>query len=84
MSLAANNSLGAVLTQMGRYAEAVTSLQTALELEPDYADAHGWLGYAYLKIARSSRTISRGWSRGLLTSMVWWDERQRGSGFCSR
>ena len=44
LSLAANNSLGAVLTQMGWYAEAVTSLQAAVELEPDYADAHGWLG----------------------------------------
>jgi tetratricopeptide (TPR) repeat protein len=33
-------------------------LQAALELEPDYADAHGWLGYAYLKMGRKDEAVA--------------------------
>ncbi|MGD8661159.1 MAG: tetratricopeptide repeat protein [Desulfobacterales bacterium] len=43
------NNLGAILLHRGRLQEAVEEFQTALDLKPDYVDAHYNLGIAMVK-----------------------------------
>jgi Flp pilus assembly protein TadD len=47
-SAAAYNMLGVILNQMGKYAEAVTSLENALRLTPDDVNLSVNLGVAYI------------------------------------
>jgi tetratricopeptide (TPR) repeat protein len=48
----AHNNLGNALFAAGRRDDAVREYQTALRLQPDYADAHNNLGRAYQKLGR--------------------------------
>lgn len=43
--------------ELGEYAEAVTHLKRAIELTPDLADAHYWLGRTYLKMGRRDQAV---------------------------
>lgn len=52
------NNLGLVLTQLGRPAEAVTSLEQAVKLEPDYAEAHYNLAQADVAIGRPAAAVA--------------------------
>ena len=49
---------GTTLALLGRHDEAIRSLQRALGIQPDYADAHGWLGWIYLKAGRQAEGLA--------------------------
>lgn len=38
---------GALLERMGRYEEAIESMKTALEINPNHSNAHNFIGYMY-------------------------------------
>jgi len=48
----AHGNLGAALTELGRFDEAVTSFQSALTLKPDQPDTHSNLGAALARMGR--------------------------------
>ena len=50
-------SLGLELARRGYYDEALESLNRSLELDPQYADANGTLGWTYLQMGRRSEAI---------------------------
>jgi len=52
------NSLGAVLIELGQADEALTAFDKAIELQPDYAEAHNNRGNALLKQRRGERAIA--------------------------
>jgi tetratricopeptide (TPR) repeat protein len=53
----AHNNLGDALFQKGNEAEAVVQYQTALQINPDYADAHNNLGNILLQKSRVDEAI---------------------------
>ncbi len=52
-------NLGTVLLQAGQVMEAIKHLQQALQIKPDYADAHYNLGLALAKMGRVPEAISQ-------------------------
>ena len=43
--------------ELGEYAEAVAHLKRAIELTPELAEAHYWLGRAYVKMGRRDQAV---------------------------
>src|SRR5439155_21488892 len=52
VSAEALNNYASVLTELGRHGEAISRLQSALAMKPDYADAHFNLGNALSKFGK--------------------------------
>lgn len=52
------NNLGNLLTDQGRYLEAIEHYHKALEIDPHYADAHYNLGLAFAHLGRFEEAIS--------------------------
>jgi eukaryotic-like serine/threonine-protein kinase len=58
LSLLFNTQVGVSLYLSRRYDEAATQLQQTLQLDPNSAIAHGWLGYVYLQMGMPDRAIT--------------------------
>jgi tetratricopeptide (TPR) repeat protein len=52
-------SLGLELARRGHFEDGLSSLARALELDPNYADAHGIVGWIYLQQGKHSEAISK-------------------------
>ena len=59
LSPIAHLSLGLELARRGHFEDALNSLTRALELDPNYADAHGIVGWVYLQQGKPSEAISK-------------------------
>jgi TolB-like protein/class 3 adenylate cyclase/Tfp pilus assembly protein PilF len=62
-----NWNLGRVLFFMRQYDHAIDQYHKTLELDPNYAPAHEWLGYAYEKKGMHQEAIAE-WSKALTLS----------------
>ena len=51
------NNLGCVLTELGKYDEAIAHFETALRLDPTLVSAHNSLGTALLKQGKTDEAL---------------------------
>src|SRR6185437_13199613 len=54
-----HNHYGAAMLRQGKFAAAAAALRKAVELKPDYAEAHTWLGEALDRQGHSREAVEQ-------------------------